>query len=239
MRTQLFVLLAVVLLWSCSSSRLSRSSNVSFRSFPHVGSVTQSQHSLAGELGSSGKPTYYQESESSFERIMVYNASIRIVVNNPDTTNVALTEVASRYGGYVQRLGSTRSIIRVRATNLEEALSDISKLGRVESRSISGDNVTEQYMDYQIRLENAIKARERYLELLARAENVEAALKVERELERLNGRIDSLKGKLKRLDHLSSYSTITVRMTERVKPGILGYVGIGLYRSVKWLFVRN
>jgi hypothetical protein len=77
------------------------------------------------------------------------------------------------------------------------------------------------------------------LELLAKAENVEAALKVEKELERLNSTIDLLKGKMNRINHLAEFSTITINLKEKKKPGIIGYVGIGIYRSVKWLFVRN
>lgn len=99
--------------------------------------------------------------------------------------------------------------------------------------------MTEDYLDFKIRLENAEKSRERYLELLSQAENVEAALKVEKELERLNASIDILKGKMNRIDHLSEFSTITVNLKEKKKPGPLGYIGIGLYRSVMWLFVRN
>lgn len=122
---------------------------------------------------------------------------------------------------------------------MKNAVTDITILGKTKSKTISGDDVTEQYTDFQIRLDNAYKARDRYLELLAKAENVEAALKVEKELERLNGEIDSLEGKLKRFKHLSAYSTITVYMEEKVKPGILGYIGIGLYQAVKWLIIRN
>ena len=71
------------------------------------------------------------------------------------------------------------------------------------------------------------------------AENVEAALKVEKELERLNEKIDLLKGKINRIDHLSEYSTISINYEQHKKPGILGYIGLGLYKGVKWLFVRN
>jgi hypothetical protein len=112
-------------------------------------------------------------------------------------------------------------------------------LGKVQSQSVSGQDVTDQYRDYQIRLENAEKSRDRYLELLAKAENVEAALQVERELERLNETIDLLKGRMNRMDHLEAFSTITVQIKERKKPGVLGYVGLGVYHAFKWLFVRN
>jgi hypothetical protein len=99
--------------------------------------------------------------------------------------------------------------------------------------------VTDQYADFSIRLENAEKARMRYLELLEKAENVQSALLVEKELERLNETIELLKGQMNRIDHLAAYSTITVYLTEKKKPGVLGYIGIGLYKSVKGLFVRN
>lgn len=147
--------------------------------------------------------------------------------------------MAGRYDGYVLEIGTSRVVIRVKSNALEAALNDIAGLGMVRDKNITGQDVTEAYADDAIRLENAEKSRERYLELLARAENVEAALQVERELERLNGLMSVLKGRLNRLDHLSEYSTITVWVMERREPGLLGYVAIGLYRSVRWLFVRN
>ncbi|MCB0737835.1 MAG: DUF4349 domain-containing protein [Bacteroidetes bacterium] len=104
---------------------------------------------------------------------------------------------------------------------------------------LSGQDLTAQYLDFEIRLENAEKARARYLELLEKAENVESALLVEKELERLNGTIDMLIGQMNRMNHLTTYATITVRISERVKPGPLGYLGMGLYHAFKWLFVRN
>jgi len=173
------------------------------------------------------------------ERMVVYNAAITLSAKNVDSTNKRLTEIASKYGGYVQTLGSRRSIIRVKAEQLNFAILEIGQLGRLKSKILSGEDITEQYMDFQVRLENAQKARQRYLELLAKAENVEAALKVEKELERLNGEIDAMEGKINRFKHLIQYSTLTINIEEQVKPGILGYIGIGLYRSVKWLFVRN
>jgi len=84
-----------------------------------------------------------------------------------------------------------------------------------------------------------LKSRERYLELLARAENVQSALLVEKELERLNSEIEFLKGKLNKTSHLVDFATLTISIKEKVKPGLLGYVGIGLFEVVKWLFIRN
>ncbi|MEL6720337.1 MAG: DUF4349 domain-containing protein, partial [Bacteroidota bacterium] len=83
------------------------------------------------------------------------------------------------------------------------------------------------------------KTRQRYLELLNKAEKVNEILEIERELERINIDIESMKGQLKRLDGQVDYATITVNLQEKVKPGPLSAVGVGLYKVVRWLFVWN
>ena len=175
----------------------------------------------------------------STERKVLLSARLYLRVENPDTASLSIEKIAKKYKGYVNEIGTYRTIIRVKSDRLNDAIDDISILGKLQSKKLAGQDVTDSYLDYKIRLENAEKARGRYLELLAKAENVKAALKVEKELERLNGTIDLLKGKMSRINHLAELSTITVYITKRKKPGLLGYIGLGLYHSVKWLFVRN
>ncbi len=225
----IFVVLLAVLLASCTASKINNSN----ASSPNQETIRQSENLLLSK-----EKTFEEESKEQ-ERIVIYNSYITLEVKNPDSNNIRLAEIAKKYDGYVQTLGNRVSIIRVKSDKLYEAIDDIAETGKIKSKTISGDDVTEHYTDIQIRLENAHNARKRYLELLEKAENVEAALKVEKELERLNGEIDSFEGKLKRLKHLSDYSTITINMEEKVKPGILGYIGLGIYKSIKWLFVRN
>lgn len=177
--------------------------------------------------------------EKSLPKKVIYTSSINLTVKIPDSANVQIQSIAKKYNGYVQQSGTTLCVIRVEEKSLKLAEADISLLGRVDSKTATGKDVTNEYLDYVIRLENAQKARERYLELLAKAENVEAALKVEKELERLNETIELMKGQMNRIDHLSAYSTINVYLKEKKKPGLIGYIGIGLYQGVKWLFVRN
>ena len=173
------------------------------------------------------------------ERKILFSADLSITVKEPQQANQRMKEIASKYEGYVSEEGTARTVIRVNSERLDEAMAEVAALGKVTSKNLTGKDVTEEFMDLQIRLDNAQKARERYLELLAKAENVEAALKVEKELERLNETIDLLRGRINRIEHLDEFATIAARWAERKKPGPLGYVAIGLYQSVKWLFVRN
>jgi hypothetical protein len=177
--------------------------------------------------------------QEQIQKKIIYSANLELVVKNPDTVNNQIKDIAKKYEGYVSKIGTSYSMIRVKSDHLQAAIKDISTLGKVRSKSLSGEDVTDSYLDFQIRLDNAEKARKRYLELLSKAENVEAALLVEKELERLNTTIDMLKGKMNRIDHLAAYSTITIDLEEKVKIGIVGYVFYGLYHGVKWLFVRN
>ena len=188
-----------------------------------------------------GNGRSFQNSQADVvtEKKIIYSSTIDLTVKIPDTAAVQISGIATKYKGYVQQTGTTMCVIRVEAKHLKSAMDEIALLGKVTNKTSYGEDVSDQYADYAIRLENAEKARMRYLELLARAENVQAALLVEKELERLNETIELMKGQMNRIDHLSTYSTITVYLKEKKKPGVIGYIGIGVYKAVKWLFVRN
>lgn len=208
-------------------------------------SCSTSKHKSANYSYESGSKTNYELDEGGSEvsslkvpdRKLIYDATVDIIVKKPDTANVQLIRIAKKYDGYVLSTGTNYTTIRVKADSLQFALNEIVKLGKVKKKSIYAEDITEQYTDFTIRLENATKARARYLELLAKAANVSETLLVEKELERLNKDIDLLEGKMNKMNHLLDYSTITVHIEKRVKPGPLGFVFKYLYKGVKFLFV--
>lgn len=173
------------------------------------------------------------------ERKVLYAASLRVVVKEPDTAVAKTVRLATAYNGFMTSTSNTTALIRVPADRFESAMEEIATYGKLKDKSITGEDVTEAYLDLGIRLENAEKSRSRYLELLARAETVEAALAVERELERLNEVIDRYKGQRQRMDQLERFSTIRVTFQQKAKLGPLGFIFKGLYSGVRWLFVRN
>ncbi len=225
MRTLLFISIFVIL--SSCASKTSRYANTSGYGGADYDELSEGVHSDKNKH------------ETKATRKVLYSADINLTVKQVDTTIAQLTAIATKHKGYVNQAGTYQTIIRVKSDAFKNALEEITSLGKVKSKNIQGQDVTDTYLDYQIRLDNAVKARSRYLELLAKAENVEAALKVEKELERLNGAIELFKGRMNRINHLSEFSTITIRLKEKRKPGVLGYIGLGIYHSVRWLFVRG
>ncbi len=171
-------------------------------------------------------------------RMMIYNASMIIESNRPDTVSMQVFGLAKKYGGYILNSGNNYTTLRIESSNLYKVIDEIAKLGKLKDKNLQGIDVTDEFKDNKIRLDNAIKTRNRYLEMLQKANTIDEVLKVEKELERLNREIDLLEGKINKMEHLVSYSTINVRYEEKIKPGIIGYIGIGLYKGVKWLFVR-
>ena len=236
MKRYILILTIPFMLFGCHTYKSPRYSYPTSRSF-----ANNESKNLNIALYSTDKNINGQDDKVEYaEGIkIIYNAYIRLIVRKTDSLSQKLKEIAVKYDGYLLSAGSDEITIRVKADKLENAISDIEKEGKVDYKDISGEDVTELFSDYEIRLDNAMKARKRYLELLEKAANVSEALEVEKELERLNNEIELIKGKLKLMEHLVSYSTIRVGYQEKVKPGILGYIGIGTYKFVKWFFVRN
>jgi hypothetical protein len=176
-------------------------------------------------------------SAGSNERLVISTATLHIESLEPDSVHARVIDMATKYNGYVLNAEHGVTSIRIPATGFHDAIKEIELLGKVKDENITGQDVTDDFRDYQTRLDNAEKTRQRYLALLDMAHNIDEILKVERELERLNTDIEFLKGKIDRLSHLVQYSTITVRTINEVRPGPVGYLFYGIYTGIKWLFV--
>ena len=175
--------------------------------------------------------------EAAKKRKIIYSASITLESTNSENLVKKATELAKSYNGYVLYSGNERISIRVESRSLKEAFAKIKSFDKLISWSMSARDVTEQFTDQEIRLENKLKARERYLELLKKAENVKTALEVEKELERLNGEIELYKGKIQKLSHLTEFSTIDIYIRKKTTLGPLGWVFWSIKKAVTWLFV--
>jgi len=201
-------------------------------------SVQRSYAKVAPDVDQEGVAPGRGEAQIT-ERKLIQSAYLELVAKEPDSTVAKIVKLAEVYEGFMSESSSNSATIRVPATRLPEALAEIATYAKVKDQRLSGEDVTEDYFDMSIRLDNAEKSRQRYLELLAKAETVEETLLVEKELERLTETIDLLKGRMNRIDQLDAFATINVRVNQKVKLGPLGYVVKGAYSVVAWLFVRG
>jgi hypothetical protein len=123
--------------------------------------------------------------------------------------------------------------VRIPEAGHPEFLDEVSQLGEVTSRSVSSQDVTEEYIDVNARLENLKRQEQRLHEVLNMSRTVEEVLSVEKEIERVRGEIDSLTGRLNYLNDRVEYSTISIRLTESDRVIYSWGLGDALSESVR------
>jgi hypothetical protein len=110
-------------------------------------------------------------------------------------------------------------ILSVPSGEFERVLEELRNLGeKVTTDTISGQDVTEEYVDLESRERNLRATEESLLRLYDRAENVEEALSIQRELTTIRGEIELVQGRIKYLDQRSAYSQITLNIQPVTSP---------------------
>jgi len=106
----------------------------------------------------------------------------------------------------------------VPAAKFDETIDALSKMGKVQTEHISGNDVSLQYVDLHSRLANEEAQRDAMLALLAKAQTVEQIILVQNQIGQITGQIEQLKGQIQYIEHNVAFSTITVQMTEAGAP---------------------
>lgn len=178
--------------------------------------------------------------EPDADRQLVRTASLTVTVGDDDEIGPALDAahaVAESMDGYVAQQGPSWIVLRIPDARLDDALARLAALGDAGDREIYTRDVTAAYTDLGIRLENARALQTRLRDLLAEANGVQDVLAVERELARVTTEVESLEGQLRLLHNQISFSTVRLTVRDAVRPGPLGWIVVGTYEVVKWLFV--
>jgi hypothetical protein len=176
--------------------------------------------------GEAGKSVYSGEPVSQ-ERLVIRNANLTLVVENPTASVETISRMAQDMGGFVVSsylyetalgagdLTTTQGTltIRVPAERLDEALQAI-KAGAIEVRSenISGEDVTQQYVDLQSRLRNLEAAEAQLQEIMGSATRTEDVMMVYNQLVQVRGEIESVKGQMQYFEQSAKLSAVTLEL---------------------------
>lgn len=163
-------------------------------------------------------------SSTTAERKIVYTSSIGLVVEDYQTFESELPKLVDKHGGFVassdtdrryQNNQSGRWVVRIPIEQYSDFLSGVGELGFAESRSENAQDVTEEYVDLQARIENKKRLESRILTMLEeRAGKLSDVLEIERELARVREEIERMEGRLRFLKDRTSLATITINCRE-------------------------
>ena len=154
----------------------------------------------------------------SQRRIIVRTADMVIVVDEIQAAIDEISQMADSMGGWVVSTDRSRRhdgsvSIRVPAVSLDLAIEELRELARdVETEITTSQDVTDEYYDLQSRLKNQQATEAALIRLLDRAENVEHALAVQRELSNVQENVERLLGRIKLLEETSAFSLIIVSL---------------------------
>jgi hypothetical protein len=160
-----------------------------------------------------------------YNRLIIKNAEIEMTVENTDTAINRSLGIVTEYGGYVvsnrtwfnQEYKYATLSIGVPAENFEEMLRRLKDLAvTVTNETVSGQDVTEEFVDLESRLRNLEATAARIREFLEMAQDVEESLQVNAQLATIEAEIEQVKGRMTYLRDRAAFSTITLTISPQI-----------------------
>ena len=131
----------------------------------------------------------------------------------------AATRIAQNNGGFVlssQTRGQRRGtlVLRIPAKRFDDAMVALRGIGVVQAQSITGKDVTAQYIDLKARLENAIGQRTVLRNLMAQATTIQETITVQNRLSQVELEVEQIQGQLNFIDDQVAEATVRVELHE-------------------------
>ncbi len=181
-------------------------------------------------------------SEAAVERVVIKNAELSIVVDDPAAAMKYIVDLAEGQGGFVVNsylyktytangieVPAANITVRVPSDNLTKSLDNIKALVKdgntdILNETVSGEDVTREYTDLQSRLRNLENAADQLQKIMDEAYKTDEVLTVYNRLVQVQEEIEVLKGQIKYYDEASRLSSIavTIQAQESVQPLTIG-----------------
>ena len=147
-----------------------------------------------------------------------FSTDLAITAPEPNRTASAISALAYSVGGYVayQSTYSTAAyvVIRVPASDYQNILNQVMKLGVFVSETSNSNDVSVQYTDMNATLASLRTEQSALLKLLNQTTSINSALAVESQLQQVDSQINSVESELLQTKTLVDYSTINVTVTQ-------------------------
>ncbi|NPV69283.1 MAG: DUF4349 domain-containing protein [Firmicutes bacterium] len=183
----------------------------------------------AGQLGVSMPPIAPDQSYDivveDLDRKLVKRADLQVEIEKGkvDETGRKIIALVETSKGFIQRSGTFTDELKYRGMNFvlrvpedrfATILGELESYGKIMSKNINSEDVTQQFIDTQAQIKNKERQEQRLVEIMGKANSVGELMQVENELNRVRSEVDMLKGRMKYLQSATSYSTITMTIRE-------------------------
>lgn len=256
-KIQAVILLFILLLAGCSGGM----SKEERKSASDMGAKTESMDNSANEdvalsngeedsASASDKEKAKTNAEAAVERMVIYNAEMNLRVKNFEKARNALEQKAKSYKGYIVNSSSSRydgeqqsgtMTFRIPQEHFQAFLTDAEGLSvQVYNRQVSGEDVTEEYVDLESRLKSKRTVEARLLDFMKQAQKTEDLLKISSDLANVQEEIEQVLGRKKFLENQSALSTVTISLEENnVSVPKIDNENLNTWQKIKKQFAEN
>ncbi|MGB2870760.1 DUF4349 domain-containing protein [Psychrobacillus psychrotolerans] len=165
-----------------------------------------------------------EETAAPSTRMIIHQARISTSVKDLKKAQHNMEQRVKDYGGYIvesnvylesDETSSGKMIVRIPEKHFETFLSEAEvEASKVLEKNVTGQDVTEQYVDLSSRVKSKRAVEERLLAFMKDAEKTEDLLKISSDLAKVQEEIEVLVGKIKYFENQTSFSTIELTMFE-------------------------
>lgn len=168
---------------------------------------------------------------------IIKNGDMEIAVSNLLEAKKKVSEIIKNNKAYLQsetfRNSDTSEninlVIRVPHQNFDAIINSFSDgIGAVEAKTVKAEDVTEEYTDVSIKLENKRIYLEKYREMLKNAASTKDMLEIQENIRALEDEIDVAEGRLRFIDDRVNYSTLELLLfKEKARSSATSKIGFG------------
>lgn len=226
-------LLVIFILTACSNTDDAKKESISSQSE----TLKQDRDGYINNAEASGKDDKKQSINQlpAVDRKLIKTADLQLETKKFDKSISSLEKSVSSFGGYIEsnHINGTSIVdkynennteqypsrnasytLRIPTTKLDAFLNNLNNIGNVISKTISTEDISNQYIDTEARVKSLKIQEERLLTLLKKSGSLKDIIEIEKQLAEVRYEIESLTTTLKSYDSLVNYSTINLSINE-------------------------
>lgn len=148
------------------------------------------------------------------ERKIIYSGNLRLEVRNLGEAKEMVESWVKRYGGYISNSSESETSATITANipsaSFAPAMEECGTFGRLKSKNIYTDDVTERFYDLSTRLSTRKVLLERLKAYLATAKTMQELLQIETKINDVTAELERMQGQMNRLSTQIDFSQISV-----------------------------
>jgi hypothetical protein len=158
-------------------------------------------------------------------RKVIYTADMSVRVKSYQEAVSSIQKTLASLGGYVMESNTYSGeedqpqegtlTVKVPQEAFQTFLNTVEKGSiKVQNQTVSGQDVTEEYVDLESRLKSKKTVEERLLSFMKEAQKTEDLLKISNDLSAVQEEIEQLTGRINYLNNQTSFATVSIHLSE-------------------------